>query len=247
MTAAALTNNRPSPLFDRARRSAQTEILDDPISTGELAPILRDLARFNGIMQGHRPVLQWLDRAARNLPRDQPLTILDIGCGYGDLLRAIARWSRKRGRAVSLVGIDLSAQVIEVARSVTPAELNVRYHAVDLFNFTPAQPIDLVVTSLVTHHLSDAMIERFLRWMEEKARRGWAIYDLQRSIVPFYFIALAGIVLRLHPVVVYDGRISVARSLTKGEWEARLRAAGIPREAVDLRWFMFRFAIGRIK
>ena len=56
-----------------------------------------------------------------------------------------------------------------------------------------------------------------------------------------------GAVLRLHPVVVYDGRISVARSLTRAEWEARLAAAGIPRSAVDLRWFMFRFAIGRLK
>jgi hypothetical protein len=73
------------------------------------------------------------------------------------------------------------------------------------------------------------------------------IYDLQRSIVPFYFIALAGAVLRLHPVVTYDGRVSVARSLTRGEWEARLSDANISREVVDLRWFMFRFVIGRLK
>jgi 2-polyprenyl-3-methyl-5-hydroxy-6-metoxy-1,4-benzoquinol methylase len=247
MTAVALTDNRPPPVFDRTRRSAQTEILDDPISTAALAPILRDLARFNGIMQGHRPVLQWLDRAIRNIPRDQPITILDIGCGYGDLLRAIDKWARKRGRIVRLVGIDLSTQVIEVARSVTSPEQKIDYHAINIFDFTPRQPIDFAITSLVAHHLSDAMIERFLRWMEDNARRGWMVYDLQRSIVPFYFIAIAGAVLRLHPVVVYDGRISVARSLTKREWEARLAAAGIPRDALDLRWFMFRFSIGRIK
>ena len=65
--------------------------------------------------------------------------------------------------------------------------------------------------------------------------------------MPFYFIALAGALLRLHPVVVYDGRISVARSLTRAEWESAIAAAGIPRDAVDLRWFMFRFVIGRLK
>jgi SAM-dependent methyltransferase len=238
---------RAPPLFDRSRRSAQTEILDDPISTAELKPILHDLARFNGVMQGHRPVLQWLNRATRNLPAGQPLTVLDIGCGYGDLLRAIRRWATMRGRDIKLIGVDLSEQVIEVARAVTSAADEIEYHAADIFNFNPPGPIDFVVTSLVTHHLSDAMIERFLRWMEDNARRGWVIYDLQRSIVPFYFIALAGVVLRLHPVVVHDGRISVARSLTKAEWEARLHATGIPRDAIDLRWFMFRFAIGRIK
>ncbi|MGH9809598.1 MAG: methyltransferase domain-containing protein, partial [Terriglobia bacterium] len=68
---------------------------------------------------------------------------------------------------------------------------------------------------------------------------------LQRSVVPFYFIVLAGLLLRLHPVVVYDGRISVARSLKQSEWRQRLADAGVA--AADIRWFMFRFAIGRLK
>jgi 2-polyprenyl-3-methyl-5-hydroxy-6-metoxy-1,4-benzoquinol methylase len=244
---ASLVDNRPAPVFDRSRRSAQPEILDGPVPTADLADILRDLARFNGVMQGHMPVLRWLDRAVKDLPASQPLTLLDIGCGYGDLLRAIRAWAQKRGRQVRLIGIDLSGQVIDVARSVTPATDEIEYHAADIFAFTPAAPTDFVVTSLVMHHLPDEMIERFLRWMEANAKRGWMIYDLQRSIVPFYFIALAGIVLRLHPVVTYDGRVSVARSLTLREWDARLAAAGIPRNAVDLRWFMFRFAIGRLR
>ena len=243
----ALTDHRPAPVFDRSHRSAQPEILDGPVSTADLADILRDLARFNGVMQGHRPVLKWLDRAVRDVPQDQPLTLFDIGCGYGDLLRAIRDWAKRRGRSLRLIGIDLSAQVIDVARSVTSDADAIEYHAADIFAFTPPGQIDFVVTSLVTHHLSDDMIERFLRWMEANATRGWVIYDLQRSIVPFYFIALAGPVLRLHPVVVYDGRISVARSLTRAEWQARLAAAGIPQSVVELRWFMFRFAIGRLK
>jgi SAM-dependent methyltransferase len=242
-----LTENRPAPVFDRSRRSTQTEILDGPVSTADLAEILRDLARFNGVMQGHRPVLQWLDRATKDLPKDQTLTLLDIGCGYGDLLRAIRVWANRRGRRVRLIGIDLSPQVIEVARSVTTDINNIEYQAADIFGFTLPAPIDFVVTSLVTHHLPDDMIDRFLRWMEANAVRGWMIYDLQRSIVPFYFIALAGPVLRLHPVVIYDGRISVARSLTRREWVVRLANAGMPRVAIDIRWFMFRFAIGRMK
>ena len=59
-----LTDSRPSPVFDRARRSVQTEILDGPVETAELAKILRDLARFNGAMMGHWPVVAWL-RAPR--------------------------------------------------------------------------------------------------------------------------------------------------------------------------------------
>ena len=65
-----LTANRPPPVFDSGRRSAQPEILDGPVESAELADILRDLARFNGAMMGHWPVLRWLDRATAALPAD---------------------------------------------------------------------------------------------------------------------------------------------------------------------------------
>ncbi len=242
-----LIAGRPSPRFDSARRSAQSEILDGRIETGELAKILGDLARFNGAMMGHWPVLRWLDRAVRNIPPDQPLTLLDIGCGYGDLLRAVRRWASKRRRPMKLIGVDLSPQVIEIARAAGGAADGIDYYAADVFNFKPTVAVDFVTTSLVTHHLSEKMIVRFLRWMDANARCGWVIYDLQRSRVPFYFIALAGVLLRLHPVVTYDGRISVARSLTREEWEKLIAQAAIASNAIDLRWFMFRFVIGRLK
>lgn len=244
---ADLTASQLPPVFDRTRRSVQTEVLDGPVDTNELTKILRDLARFNGAMMGHWPVIQWLNRAARNIPKDEPLTLVDVGCGYGDLLRTVRRWASKHGRPMRLVGIDLSSQVIEVARRVTGAADDIDFRVANVFEFKPDGPVDLVTASLVTHHLSDAMIVRFLRWMEASAQRGWVIYDLQRSIVPYYFIALAGTLMRLHPVVSYDGRISVARSLTRTEWKYAIGEAGIPDDSVDLRWFMFRFVIGRVR
>jgi SAM-dependent methyltransferase len=240
--------NRPTPAFNASHRSQQTEILDGGgIDTAELTSILRDLARFNGVMMGHRPVIQWLNRATKDVDANRPLTFVDVGCGYGDLLRAVRRWARGHGRPMRLIGIDLSPQVVEIARAATDVADEIDFQVTDVFEFQPSFPLDFIATSLVTHHLSDELIVRFLSWMETSALRGWMIYDLQRSIVPFYFIALAGALLRLHPVVVYDGRISVARSLTRAEWFERLEAAGIAREAAELRWFMFRFAIGRLK
>jgi len=56
------------------------------------------------------------------------------------------------------------------------------------------------------------------------------IYDLQRHPVPYYFITLMGKLTRLHPMVIHDGRISVARSLTRTEWLARIGEAGIARD-----------------
>ena len=245
MAAHAATNAMSAP--DLSRRSAETEWLDGAdLHPAELALVLRDLARFNGAMLGHRPVLAWLARAVRQAPQGEPLTLIDVGCGYGDLLRAIRRWANRRGLPLRLIGLDLSRTTIDIARAATDAADDIEYRVADVFEFRLDTPIDFVVSSLFTHHLSDAMIVAFLRWMEATARRGWFVYDLQRHVAPYYFIALAGRLMRLHPVVVHDGRISVKRSLTGAEWSARLAEAGLA-QSVQVRWFLFRFAIGRLR
>ncbi len=242
-----LVNTHNAP-FDLSRRSAESEWLDDAkASPDELALVLRDLARFNGAMLGHRPVLAWLRSAVEDAPRGTEFTLVDVGCGYGDLLRAVRHWARKRGIAIRLIGIDLNRDTVRIAQTVTKDADEIDYRVADIFDFAPPAPVDFVVSSLLTHHMSDDLIVKFLRWMERTARRGWMIYDLQRHPVPFHFIGLMGKLTRLHPMVIHDGRISVARSLTRAEWLARLDEAGIARDAVRLRWFLFRFAIGRLR
>ena len=148
------------------------------------------------------------------------MTLVDIGCGYGDLLRAIARWSRKRGLPIRLIGLDCNRKTIRIAQAASADGTGIEYQVGDVFEFRAPVPIDFVVSSLLTHHLSDELIVRFLCWMELTARRGWLIYDLQRHAVPHYFIGLIGKLTRLNPRMIEDGRISVARSLTAAEWRA---------------------------
>jgi SAM-dependent methyltransferase len=233
---------------DLSRRSTESEWLDGAdASPEELALVLRDLAHFNRAMLGHWPVIDWLRRAANGARKEEALTLVDVGCGYGDLLRAIRRWARKHGMTIRLIGLDLNRETIRIAQVVTDGADEIEYCAVDVFDYTPSVPIDFVVSSLVTHHMSDDLIVTFLRWIEETARKGWLIYDLQRHSVPYHFIGIIGRLTQLHPMVIHDGRISVARSLTRTEWLSRIGEAGIARDAVRLRWFLFRFAIGRLR
>jgi len=217
------------------------------MNPAELKLVLHDLARFNGAMLGHWPVIAWLRRAIKDVPSGQPFTLVDVGCGYGDLLRVIRRWARKRGLSIRLIGLDLSRETIAIARAATDAADEIDYEVADIFDFRSAVPVDFVVSSLLTHHFSDAIIVKFLLWMEATAQKGWLIYDLQRHAVPYFSIGLMGKLTRLHPMVISDGRISVARSLTRAEWNERIASAGIDRSAVRLRWFLFRFIVGRLR
>jgi SAM-dependent methyltransferase len=229
-------------------RSTQPEWLDDPdIAPDSLAAVLADLDRFNRAMLGHRPMLRWLARSVAPVPKDRPLTVLDVGCGSGDLLRAIALWARRTGRAVNLIGVDLNPETVAIARARTSENDRIRYHAADVFTYRPTEPVDIVVNSLVAHHLPDADIVALLRWMEVTARRGWLVSDLQRSVVPYGFIGLMGKLTNLHPTVIHDGQISVARALTRAEWRARIADAGLADSGVMIRWVLYRFLIGRLK
>jgi SAM-dependent methyltransferase len=236
------------PAFDPRRRSDRTEWLDrsdrDP---RELAAELRDLSRFDRAMFGYRPILAWLEQTMHAAPGERTPTVLDVGCGHGDLLRAIRKRARKRAVDVRLIGLDRSHETIRIAQSATAPADAIDYWTGDVFGFVPPEPVDFVVSSLFAHHLTDKEIVSFLRWMESTARRGWLICDLQRHAVPYHFIGLAGKLTPLDRAVIHDGRISVARSLTRAEWLELIDRAGIGRTSVALRSFLFRHVIGRLK
>ena len=57
----ALTDTRPPPVFDRTHRSAQTEILDDPISTAGAAVLWSGLGIDPGLLHQQTLVLRPLN------------------------------------------------------------------------------------------------------------------------------------------------------------------------------------------
>src|ERR671912_517063 len=92
-----------------AQRTPETELMDtEAISLDDYRACLEDLAKVNALTLTHRPILNWLDRATRSLRPGERVTVLDVGYGYGDLLRRIHTWSRRSHRSVDLVGIDLN-------------------------------------------------------------------------------------------------------------------------------------------
>jgi hypothetical protein len=123
----------------------------------------------------------------------------------------------------------------------------VRWITADAFEYQPPNGIDVIVTSQFTHHLPDALVVKFLRWMESTARVGWFVNDLQRHAVPFHFFKTFAKLAGFHPVVVRDGLVSIARSFTVAEWEALLAQAGVERSRVAIEWKVpFRLAVSRL-
>ncbi len=100
-----------------------------------------------------------------------------------------------------------------------------------------------MLCSLFTHHLTDDALLRFLRWIDDRARIGWLVSDLHRHWLPWGFVWLAVRALRMHPMVVHDSTVSIARGFTRTEWRRLLEASGVP---ASVRWaFPFRWLVSR--
>ncbi|HUH61452.1 MAG TPA: methyltransferase domain-containing protein [Terracidiphilus sp.] len=219
-------------------RAQLTELLDELCDRDSLRGYMRDLARTNRLTFAHRPLRHWLESLKDGLTKlDEPIRVLDVGCGYGDGLRRVERWFQSHGIHADLVGLDLSPHTTALAAEATPAISRIEWVNADVFDYTPPQPVHLVVSSLFTHHLSEAEIVRFLHWMERHAQVAWLINDLSRSAVSWYVFRMVSRLARLHPFVQRDGAISIARSFVPEDWRRMCRSAGIGGRSLRIRRF----------
>ncbi|MEH3040945.1 MAG: methyltransferase domain-containing protein [Sphingomonas paucimobilis] len=222
-------------------RSHAEEAMDDPALGAETyAAVLRDLAHVNTVTLAARPTLAFLDKMVRPGER---LKLLDVGYGDGDMLRRIAHWAAKRGVAAELVGIDLNPRSEAIARADTPAGLPITYRTGDYADLAGAG-WDVIVSSLVAHHMTHDQLVAFLRFMERYAARGWFVNDLHRHRFAHRGYPLLATLMRWHPIVRADGTLSIARSYRPDEWPAILAQAGIE-DAKVRRRFPFRLCVER--
>jgi 2-polyprenyl-3-methyl-5-hydroxy-6-metoxy-1,4-benzoquinol methylase len=231
-------------MADLSLRSREDEQMDAAdLDAATYARVLGDLSRVNRWTFTSHPTIAYLKRAAAGMKR---FRLMDVGFGHGDLLRAVARWAEQAGIEAELVGVDLNPKSREIAVAATPPDMEIDYRTGDYAD--QAGPWDFVVSSQVTHHMTDAQLTAFLRFMESEARRGWLIVDLHRHAFAYWGFPLLARLLFVHRIVREDGRLSIARSFRRAEWETILRDAGIPLDAVRIRRrFAFRLCVERVR
>lgn len=228
-----------------ARRSVQEEQMDAAeLDPAVYAHVLKDLAKVNRITMAHRATLGFLDKIYARNP-GKTIRILDVGFGEGDLLRNIARHAAKRRVTVALTGVDLNPKSIAAAEAATPEAMNIHYVAGDYANLA-GEGRDVIVSSLVAHHMSHDQLILFLSFMEAEGRMGWHINDLHRHGFAYLGYPLLARIMGWHRIVREDGQLSIARSYRPAEWGPLFAEAGIS-EARAVRTFPFRLCVERFR
>ena len=212
-----------------SHRSLEAELMDGEglADTALQARVLHDLAQVNRLTRTHAPVLRFVRHCLALRPAAATaLAVLDVGCGQGDLLRAIHQLAARQGRAVRLTGLDLHPDSVAAARAATPAHLQIDYVCADALQHDPSAP-DCIVNSQLAHHLDDAQLQALLHWMQQHAAVGWCVADLRRHWLPYLGFRWLARAARWHRVVRLDGTLSIARSRTVSEWRCLLQQSGL--------------------
>ena len=240
------------------------ELMDaDDLDAGTYAAVVHDLAKVNTLTMARRPTLAFLQEVfvarlrAIAAAYDKihggvhthyfapvPLRILDVGFGDGDMLRRIARWGTSRKVTLDLVGIDLNPRSALAATEATPADMKIDYRTGDYAGLA-GEGWDVILSSLVAHHMTHEQLVAFIRFMDAEAKAGWFINDLHRHGFAFLGFPLLATIMRWHPIVKHDGQLSIARSYRPAEWPAILAEAGVTGAQVTRR-FPFRLCVSKI-
>lgn len=215
------------------------EWMDEPCSYEDFRACVRDIGSVNRWTFGHRPTLGFVrGLLSRAGSPGRPMKLVDVGSGGGDTLREIVRWADRKQVAITTIGIDLNphatraAQELSAGRSRDTPISQISWYTGDALTHPQTQDCDAVISSLVTHHMRDAEIVDFLRWMEAHAGRGWFINDLLRSPRASRLFRLLATVMRWHRFVRHDGPVSFRRAFRTEDWMRLLAEAGVPLEAV---------------
>jgi ubiquinone/menaquinone biosynthesis C-methylase UbiE len=198
------------------------EILDDPSADPTLAlRSLRDVALANRFFGGRRAVVQAVARQLTAWPSGQPLTLLDVGTGLGDIPLGVSRIAASRGIAARTIGLELSSAIAKAAAARCSHAVTGSALALPFANAS----VDFVTCSQVLHHFDGADADLLLRECTRVARVGVIIGDLRRSWPAIAGLWAASYALGFHPVSRHDGIVSIRRGFTCAELSQLVESA----------------------
>jgi SAM-dependent methyltransferase len=238
-------------MLDFSKRDTTPELMDtEAVDYESFRECLVQLTQANQLSFAYRPTLAFFRRLLREgrLPEDRPLIVLDAGSGYGDMGRQVDQWAKRRGLSIEITGVDMNPWAARAAAEASEPARPLRWVTANLFDYQAQGGADIVMSSLFTHHLPAPALVQFIRWMEETARIGWFINDLERHPLPYHFLKFAFWATRRHRFMRHDGPVSVASAFKRREWTGYLAEAGLAGDAARIEpWMPFRLCVSRIK
>lgn len=206
-------------LIDTRNRSNESEIMDDFEMKGcELEKNLDEIAKINNILGGNGITLKGILRLIKKKQKNTPITILDLGCGNGDMLRALSDYGQNNQWNFNLIGVDANQHTINYAQYLSEIYPEIQYKCLNAFSsdFSDLN-YDIALCTLTLHHFDDEKVTGLMSTLISKSKIGVVINDLHRSKLAYYLFQVICFVFGLSKMSAQDGSTSILRGFKKNE------------------------------
>lgn len=236
-------------MVDTTYRSNAPEIMDDFEMEGDiLKDALDKIASINKLLGGNLVTLEGVKTLIKGINQHQTISILDVGCGNGDMLRTLADYARKNGLNFILHGMDANAFTVQHARNLTESYSNIEYSCEDIFDKNIVLPTyDIILCTLTLHHFKDNEILNLLGFFKAQANLGIVINDLHRSKMAYYLFTALCYVFGLNDMSREDGLVSILRGFKRADLERYSKQLELRKVSIRWKWaFRYQWIISSI-
>ncbi|UPQ78811.1 methyltransferase domain-containing protein [Flavobacterium azooxidireducens] len=219
-------------------RNREEELMDDFSMEGnELTTALQTIVFINQKLGGNKITINGVKELLKSVNKSKPITIYDVGCGNGDMLREIAKFGLLNGYQFDLIGIDANAFTIKEAINLSEEFTNISYIQENILHKQINEvKIDITLFTLTLHHFSDDEINMILQDYLVKSKLGIVINDLHRSSIAYHLFQLVCFVFQLKEMPKKDGLLSILKGFKKEELIAFSKKINASKQIIQWKW-----------
>ncbi|WP_300437525.1 methyltransferase domain-containing protein [Christiangramia sp.] len=228
--------------IDTSYRSKESEIMDDfDLMGNDLRRTLKDLENINAWLGGNQITIDGIKKLISECPKSKKISIADIGCGNGAMLRKIAKWAESKNYNFELTGIDANAHAVQIATELSENQTNLKFLDYNIFSkIFKEMEFDIILCTLTLHHFKDREIMSLIKQLSQQSRLGVVVNDLQRSSSAYFLFKAFCAVFVHNKIARKDGLISILRGFKKED--IKKFALEIPAENHEISWkWAFRY------
>lgn len=202
--------------------------------------VFEDINRVNRVLGGTSITVKAVSKLMEENYQES-YTIIDMGCGDGNMLRQVALYCRQNQIEAKLIGVDLNEQALILAKEASIGFQEIDFLHQDILELDATKiKCDILLSTLTMHHFNNEKLPAFLRKLVSLGKLGVVINDLHRSLWAYYFFKCFSLIFIKTKVAKIDGLISISSGFIKPELLAY--AENLPSVTHEIKWkWAFRY------
>lgn len=211
--------------------------MDDFAMEGDiLTDALDKIATINKLLGGNKVTVEGV-RMLMQKNNSAKLSITDVGCGNGAMLRMLSDYARKNHLNFELKGIDANKCTIAHAKSCSLNYPDIQYQCSDIFDESiDTGSCDIMLFTLTLHHFPDSELISLLNRLSKGVLVGVVVNDLQRSSIAYRLFTALSYVFKLNDMSREDGLVSILRGFKRSDLKRYEKALNITSSYIGWRW-----------